>query len=192
MKNKVKIICAIVIVLLLLGWLRLSHATTKTNPAGAPPPPTVAISAKPIAASRPIPVSIQAPVQPPAPASSKFTTAASEIPPANGPATSLEIQTVQTFVNDTVRLPLMNYRMNTGLWPASSDGLESLLYNVSGDASWHGPYLDSIQGINEIYDPWGNEYQYQSPGTHNPKSYDVWSMGPDGISGTADDIGNWK
>jgi general secretion pathway protein G len=30
------------------------------------------------------------------------------------------------------------------------------------------------------------------PGTHNPDSYDVWSLGPDGINGTQDDIGNWK
>jgi len=26
----------------------------------------------------------------------------------------------------------------------------------------------------------------------NPDSYDVWSMGPDGQSGTEDDIGNWQ
>ena len=30
-------------------------------------------------------------------------------------------------------------------------------------------------------DPWGNPYQYACPGTHNPDSYDVWSLGPDGI-----------
>jgi general secretion pathway protein G len=40
-------------------------------------------------------------------------------------------------------------------------------------------------------DPWGNEYQYAYPGEANPNSYDIWSYGPDGSSGTDDDIGNW-
>ena len=34
---------------------------------------------------------------------------------------------------------------------------------------WNGPYLD-----------------------RDPDSYDVWSTGPDGQDGTADDIGNWE
>lgn len=40
-------------------------------------------------------------------------------------------------------------------------------------------------------DPWGNEYQLVVPGTHNPNGYDVFSIGPDGAAGTADDVGNW-
>jgi general secretion pathway protein G len=41
-------------------------------------------------------------------------------------------------------------------------------------------------------DPWGNDYQFAHPGTHNPNGYDVWSNGPDGAAGTDDDIGNWE
>ena len=40
-------------------------------------------------------------------------------------------------------------------------------------------------------DPWGNDYQYAAPGKHNTDGFDVWSNGPDGQSGTDDDIGNW-
>ena len=40
-------------------------------------------------------------------------------------------------------------------------------------------------------DPWGNPFQYEFPGRRNPDSYDLWSFGPDGVNGTADDIGNW-
>ena len=40
-------------------------------------------------------------------------------------------------------------------------------------------------------DPWGSPYQYMVPGSHNPDSYDLWSMGPDGQNDTVDDIGNW-
>jgi general secretion pathway protein G len=43
-------------------------------------------------------------------------------------------------------------------------------------------------------DPWGNSYQYESPGQHNPHTYDLWSFGADGSaggSGADADIGNW-
>ena len=48
---------------------------------------------------------------------------------------------------------------------------------------WQGPYLDKDVPL----DPWGKPYQYRSPGVHNPKSFDLWSVGPDGKQ-----IGNWK
>ncbi|HEY9150542.1 MAG TPA: type II secretion system protein GspG, partial [Gammaproteobacteria bacterium] len=38
-------------------------------------------------------------------------------------------------------------------------------------------------------DPWGNPYQYLSPGTHS--SIDIYSLGPDGVP-SDDDIGNWN
>ena len=38
-------------------------------------------------------------------------------------------------------------------------------------------------------DPWDRPYQYEyDPGAMLPR---VWSMGPDGASGTDDDVGNW-
>ena len=43
----------------------------------------------------------------------------------------------------------------------------------------------------ETLDPWGHSYQYRNPGRHNPDKYDVFSMGPDGLPDTDDDIGNW-
>lgn len=52
---------------------------------------------------------------------------------------------------------------------------------------WHGPYLDRAP-----VDPWDNPYRIATPGKHNPDSYDVWSTGPDGQDGSADDIGNWE
>lgn len=48
-----------------------------------------------------------------------------------------------------------------------------------------------FKGSKLANDPWDNPYQYAYPGKHNTESYDIWSMGPDGQSGTADDIGNW-
>jgi general secretion pathway protein G len=40
-------------------------------------------------------------------------------------------------------------------------------------------------------DPWDNEYRFAAPGKHNTEGFDVWSVGPDGQDGSADDIGNW-
>ena len=40
-------------------------------------------------------------------------------------------------------------------------------------------------------DPWQRPYHYLYPGKHNPNVPDIWSLGPDGIDGTADDIGSW-
>lgn len=40
-------------------------------------------------------------------------------------------------------------------------------------------------------DPWGREYKIAAPGTHNINGYDIWSAGPDGVDGNADDVGNW-
>jgi len=37
-------------------------------------------------------------------------------------------------------------------------------------------------------DPWGMEYRYEFPGRHNPKSFDVYSCGPDRQPNTEDDI----
>jgi general secretion pathway protein G len=43
----------------------------------------------------------------------------------------------------------------------------------------------------QLEDPYGNAYQYRSPGTRNPASFDVFSRGRDGSQNTTDDIGNW-
>jgi len=58
----------------------------------------------------------------------------------------------------------------------------------SDRSKWQAGYLNNPALME---DPWGRRYLYKTPGTHNPDSYDLWSMGADGISGTGDDVGNW-
>ena len=41
-------------------------------------------------------------------------------------------------------------------------------------------------------DPWGQEYKYRYPATKSKKSYDLYSIGKDGVDGNEDDIGTWK
>ena len=40
-------------------------------------------------------------------------------------------------------------------------------------------------------DPWGNDYVYLLPGTYHKDSYDIYSMGPDGVRDTEDDVAPW-
>ena len=42
-----------------------------------------------------------------------------------------------------------------------------------------------------LTDPWGEPVEYKTPAIRSGKKYDVWSKGPDKISGNKDDIGNW-
>jgi general secretion pathway protein G len=89
-----------------------------------------------------------------------------------------------------MKTPLQVYEVAIGNLPTTTQGLEALRSapsDIPNASKWDGPYLD----IPVPLDPWGNPYQYACPGTHNPDGYDVWSFGPDGANGTADDIGNW-
>ena len=100
-----------------------------------------------------------------------------------------QVTTAQLFVKESMKSPLFTYRMHMGDYPTTSDGLQALITapSAKGDR-WHGPYITE----NKIpRDPWGEPYQYASPGARNKTSYDLWSKGPDKQSGTDDDIGNW-
>ncbi|HEX3626051.1 MAG TPA: type II secretion system major pseudopilin GspG [Verrucomicrobiae bacterium] len=81
------------------------------------------------------------------------------------------------------------FYINMDRYPSSEEGL-AVLTDPPADAGtkWHGPYIKRLR-----MDPWGNPFQYQSPGTHNPSSYDVWSKGAGGNDADkgGGEIGNW-
>jgi general secretion pathway protein G len=84
--------------------------------------------------------------------------------------------------------PLEAYHLHMDAYPSNQEGLDALrAAPADAGSNWAGPYLKQDIPL----DPWRNPYRYASPGTHNPDSYDLWSAGPDGVDGTADDIGNW-
>jgi len=90
-----------------------------------------------------------------------------------------------------LKTPLQAYQLSIGNFPTTAQGLQALRTppsDLPNPAKWDGPYLDGDVPL----DPWDNPYQYMCPGVHNPDGFDVWSLGPDGINGTQDDIGNWK
>jgi general secretion pathway protein G len=91
---------------------------------------------------------------------------------------------VKSFSNN-----LMIFRLHEGDFPGNDLGLGALLQPVrrpDGRAGV-GSYMDNIP-----FDPWGMPYQYEYPSRHGRNHPDVWSMGPDRMSGTDDDIGNWE
>jgi general secretion pathway protein G len=83
------------------------------------------------------------------------------------------------------------YKLDNLRYPTTDQGLKSLIEKpTSGPAasSWKtGGYVDKLPK-----DPWGNQYQYISPGVKG--EIDVFSYGADGQpGGTGDDadIGSW-
>jgi len=71
---------------------------------------------------------------------------------------------------------LDSYRLDVGKYPRN---LEDLNENTGSNPAWSGPYLK--KGIPQ--DPWGNSYEYQQPGKHNNRGYDLYSFGADGREG---------
>lgn len=73
---------------------------------------------------------------------------------------------------------------------AYSDALE--LYAIDHNDRYPGSLRDVTRYVRKYeLDPWGNEYVYVYPGQRNPGRFDLYSMGPDGVPGTEDDIVNW-
>ncbi|WP_291323176.1 type II secretion system major pseudopilin GspG [Desulfonatronospira sp.] len=84
---------------------------------------------------------------------------------------------------------LDSYRLDVGRYPTTEQGLDALRREPSGVRNWNGPYLNR----NIPKDPWGNEYQYKSPGDHG--EYDLWSYGADGEPGGEGDsaeVRSWE
>jgi general secretion pathway protein G len=95
------------------------------------------------------------------------------------------------MVTQSLKTPLVTYRLQMGSYPSTEDGLQALMTAPASKSDrWRGPYLDPTTKL-PLLDPWNEPYQYRYPGTHNKDGYDIWSKGPDKTDGTDDDIGNW-
>ena len=84
---------------------------------------------------------------------------------------------------------LDSFKLDTGKYPTTSEGLNALLTNP-GAQGWDGPYLKKST---VPLDPWNKPYQYQSPGSHG--DYDLISYGADGAAGGEGenkDINSWE
>ncbi|MFC6685164.1 type II secretion system major pseudopilin GspG [Marinobacter koreensis] len=84
------------------------------------------------------------------------------------------------------------YRLDNSQYPSTQQGLEALVSKPSGSPepkNWNPEgYMKNVPE-----DPWGNEFQYVSPGTEGP--YDLYSYGSDGQEGgegDAADLSVWQ
>jgi general secretion pathway protein G len=98
-----------------------------------------------------------------------------------------EVKTAKAQV-DALGKALDQYRLDTGHYPTTEQGLAALNGAPSDEPNWQGPYLQKTVPN----DPWGKAYQYKYPGEHG--EYDLWSFGKDGQAGGKDefaDVVNW-
>lgn len=83
---------------------------------------------------------------------------------------------------------LEQFKVDTGRFPSSEEGLEALQKNPGADG-WDGPYLKK----NIPPDPWKRPYHYVFPGRHG--DYDLYSFGADGAEGGEGenkDVTSWE
>jgi general secretion pathway protein G len=111
--------------------------------------------------------------------------AALVIPKIAGSSERARVTAAQADIKGGIKSAIGQYEVDNGFYPKS---LQDLIVQPANSKNWHGPYFDPPQ---LPVDPWGNPYIYYYPGKHNPTSYDLLSIGPDGREGTDDDIGNW-
>ncbi len=82
------------------------------------------------------------------------------------------------------------YKLDTGTFPTTEQGIRALREKPSNINQWNGPYLRMELPM----DPWGNPYVYKFPGEHGDEP-DVVSYGGDGQpggTGLNEDIVSWK
>ena len=86
---------------------------------------------------------------------------------------------------------LTMYKLDNFRYPTTDQGLKSLVVKPEDPTvrNWKpGGYVRRASK-----DPWGNDYQYRSPGEHG--EIDIFSFGADGQAGGEGldaDIGNWS
>lgn len=92
----------------------------------------------------------------------------------------------------TMSQALKLYKLDNQRYPSTEQGLQALVTKpTSGPAAngWKdGGYMEKLPK-----DPWGNSYQYLSPGIHG--EVDIFSLGADGQpGGTGEDadVGSWE
>jgi general secretion pathway protein G len=82
------------------------------------------------------------------------------------------------------------YKLDTGTFPTTEQGLQALRDRPAGLTQWDGPYLPQEIPV----DPWARPYIYKFPGDHGDEP-DIISQGADGQPGGEAlnaDVVSWK
>ncbi|MDO9217612.1 MAG: type II secretion system major pseudopilin GspG [Lacisediminimonas sp.] len=116
--------------------------------------------------------------------------AALVVPKLMGRADDARISAARQDISSLMQA-LKLYRLDNQRYPTTEQGLQALVTRPQGGPpanGWKtGGYIDKLPK-----DPWGNPYQYLSPGVKG--EVDIFSLGADGQPGGAGndaDIGSW-
>lgn len=89
----------------------------------------------------------------------------------------------------TLENALRMYKLDNLFYPSTDQGLDALVNEPTTEPlpkKWaKDGYIDRLAD-----DPWGTPYIYLQPGING--SVDIFSLGPDGLTETEDDLGNWN
>jgi general secretion pathway protein G len=91
-----------------------------------------------------------------------------------------EVTSVRAQI-DGFEKALDTYRLDTGRYPTTEQGLNALVTKPADALKWNGPYLRKAVPL----DPWGNPYRYKSPAEKG--DYEILSYGKDGQPGGSGD-----
>jgi general secretion pathway protein G len=85
---------------------------------------------------------------------------------------------------------LGTYKLDTGTYPTTEQGLQALRVKPQNVEQWQGPYLPQDIPV----DPWGHPYLYKYPGEHGdePDIICYAQDGQPGGEGNSADIVSWK
>ena len=89
-----------------------------------------------------------------------------------------EVQVARAQI-DALEKGLDQYRLDTGRYPSTEQGLDALTTRPQNEARWQGPYLKRSVPA----DPWGRPYVYRAPGAKS--EFELVSYGRDGKPGGA-------
>lgn len=94
-----------------------------------------------------------------------------------------------------IETALKMYKLDTGVYPTTEQGLNALIEMPETDpvpTGWKtGGYIEATS----IKDPWNNDYIYRSPTDDEDRDYEIISLGADGKEGGEDenaDIKNYE
>ena len=104
--------------------------------------------------------------------------AAIVVPNLAGKGQKAKIETTKASLT-SIQGALKMFEVENSRFPSNEEGIQ-LLTEQPQDS----PLLDK----KHLLDAWGNPWNYKFPGSANPKSFDVFSSGPDGRAATDDDI----
>ncbi|MEI6875688.1 MAG: type II secretion system major pseudopilin GspG [Verrucomicrobiia bacterium] len=106
-----------------------------------------------------------------------------------GNAEKARLTAARSDIEGSLRTALGLYELDNGRFPSTEQGLKALVEKPTSEPqppSWR-QYLEKKTPPK---DPWGRDYVYACPGVHNVDSYDLSSLGKDGVE-SEDDVRNW-